>query len=533
MLSIAGGRPLTEDSTLGSIFCRWLQGNGLVGSAEADLEGILGGPASGGAGSRAPGRVWQNREWLDRWWAEILPDLPDDRARQRAEQDLADLAAGRAEVVITGQQPGFLGGPLYTLYKAATCVVVAEARTAAGRPTVPVFWLADDDDDRREAFAPLLFDPRRGALLHGVAPPGPADRMVGAAPAAELGAGALAWLAERRQDGPLASDLHHLWQEAVETGLSWGRLQRRALLRFFRDCGLLVVSGDDPGLHAAAADLYGQLWQDRTEVLRLGDRRGQELVAAGLNAQISRRSLERFLNRAEADRRLALGASPESTLPPAAELRPGVAVRSLVQDWLFGPAAVVVGPAELAYLKQLEPLYERFGVCRSGLVPRLFARLVPEGQVDLANGRSARGEDPGAEAVAAGAREIASQARRALATALREVVGLDSRRAANLADQQAERWGRAAAKLLAGEMKRARERPRPAEPPWLRPAGKRQERVLASYWAATRWGDSLAGAILEAARQHCQEGRNGNWNEFLLSVPDDTRVSRVNEGGAK
>ena len=30
-----------------------------------------------------------------------------------------------------------------------------------------------------------------------------------------------------------------------------------------------------------------------------------------------------------------------------------MAARSLVQDWLFRPAAVVVGPGELAYLKQL------------------------------------------------------------------------------------------------------------------------------------------------------------------------------------
>ena len=55
-----------------------------------------------------------------------------------------------AEVVITGQQPGLLGGPLLTLVK--TCAVVAEVhrRRAAGRDAVAFLWLATADDDLGE-----------------------------------------------------------------------------------------------------------------------------------------------------------------------------------------------------------------------------------------------------------------------------------------------------------------------------------------------------------------------------------------------
>ena len=66
--------------------------------------------------------------------------------------------------MITGQQPGFLGGPLLTIYKIATAVALARRETAAGRPTVPVFWLGDDDDDLREALDPALWDPVDGGL---------------------------------------------------------------------------------------------------------------------------------------------------------------------------------------------------------------------------------------------------------------------------------------------------------------------------------------------------------------------------------
>ena len=58
------------------------------------------------------------------------------------------LAAGEALAVLTGQQPGLLGGPLYTRLKIGTAVTLAEHLTVTlGRPVVPVYWNAADDAD--------------------------------------------------------------------------------------------------------------------------------------------------------------------------------------------------------------------------------------------------------------------------------------------------------------------------------------------------------------------------------------------------
>ncbi len=69
------------------------------------------------------------------------------------EKVFANIAALRrgANAVVTGQQVTLLGGPLYTLFKAATAIRKAHDATAAGHPHVPIFWLATEDHDLDEA----------------------------------------------------------------------------------------------------------------------------------------------------------------------------------------------------------------------------------------------------------------------------------------------------------------------------------------------------------------------------------------------
>ncbi|HEY4573069.1 MAG TPA: bacillithiol biosynthesis BshC, partial [Thermoanaerobaculia bacterium] len=59
-----------------------------------------------------------------------------------ADRLAARLADPAVRVVVSGQQPGLLGGPLFTLAKMVAVSRWAAALEEAGEPAVAVFWVA-------------------------------------------------------------------------------------------------------------------------------------------------------------------------------------------------------------------------------------------------------------------------------------------------------------------------------------------------------------------------------------------------------
>ena len=67
-----------------------------------------------------------------------------------AERHIEELGEN-AVTVIGGQQAGILTGPLYSVHKAITVILLAKKqREALGIPVVPIFWVAGEDHDLNE-----------------------------------------------------------------------------------------------------------------------------------------------------------------------------------------------------------------------------------------------------------------------------------------------------------------------------------------------------------------------------------------------
>jgi len=237
--------------------------------------------------------------------------------------------------------------------------------------------------------------------------------------------------------------------------------------------------------------------------------RGERLAADGYHAQIGDASLANPFSISTDGRRQRLGAADAPPDDPSA-LRPGVLLRSPVQDWLFRPAGVVAGPAEVAYLKQTEPVYAALDLPRPPLLPRLFCDLR-----DAALGAAGQDIVLG-EAMDEALATVETTAADALHAALRDLFRLAPDEARALAAPNLERWSAANRGLFERLARpRATQSKRPA---WHAPGKGRQERALTTHWAAALWGDSLVSAALAAARAHLDAGAAGDWTEWRILV---------------
>lgn len=300
-----------------------------------------------------------------------------------------------ALAVVTGQQLGLFAGPLYTVYKALTSVrLAARTEVETGHPTVPVFWLADEDHDYDEVRTATFVE---GADVRDVTyEPGLGARRPSVG---RIVVEADAWHATRRAlgaalpDGPFRAEVLDAVDDAYRPGETLRDAVARLLARLVP--GVVLFSADDPRLKRLVAPLFPReldSWADTFDAL---SSRSDALVAAGFHAQVAPAPLNLFWRDDAGDRRpldpvgqgIALrGDAPEpadvwrARIEAAPErVSPNVVLRPLMQDVLLPTAAYVAGPGERAYFAQLGPVYERFGVPMPAIAPRLSLTLVEPG----------------------------------------------------------------------------------------------------------------------------------------------------------
>ncbi|HEX4952612.1 MAG TPA: bacillithiol biosynthesis cysteine-adding enzyme BshC [Thermoanaerobaculia bacterium] len=309
------------------------------------------------------------------------------------------LADPRTRVVVTGQQPGLLGGPLFTLVKARAAVAWAEALEAAGQPAVAVFWMATEDHDFTET-----------ARLAVPAPGGPRTLDLGEDPeplvplgARSVGAGVEAVLAELE-----ALSEQPGWREAWGAAARWwrpaarfGEAFPRLLVAWLGERSPLFLDAQLPQLKAAERPILARFVERWREVDRAYAEATERVASRGYSPQVSFQSgaLPLFLLAGGKRRRLegredgtfALrGAEreplePEELLAAIADnpllVSPGVLARPVVQDAVLGTSVFVLGPGELSYMAQVAAAYPVVEVAPSLLALRPSAAVVEPKQL--------------------------------------------------------------------------------------------------------------------------------------------------------
>lgn len=313
-------------------------------------------------------------------------------------ETLANLERLRngACAVVTGQQVGLFGGPMFAIYKALTAVKLAEEATAAGLDTVPVFWLATSDHDLAE--------------VNHVSIPGPDGRLqtlstsshgVAGAPvsAVRLGEEILPVVDEAAAvlgDSAATQFLRDSYQPGETLGTAFARL----CTRIFAQWGVILLDASDPDLHRLAEPIYRSAIERADELEAALLDRGQALEAAGYHQQVkvtsssvllftsqngARTPIHRRGNGAAAEFVIGgeAGAEKISQAELAARIAsapeqfsPNVLLRPVVQDYLLPTLAYTGGAAETAYFAQVGAVYKALLGRITPLIPRFSATLV-------------------------------------------------------------------------------------------------------------------------------------------------------------
>jgi len=460
------------------------------------------------------------------------PRRPFDRDGQSRRQGgavLAELAAtgiGRsgwsrlvlpgARAVVSGQQPGCVGGPALAAYKAATAVALARRlERAGGVPVVPVFWNATDDEDFDEiARVGWLDDGGRLGFLE--LPPAGRGGWIGDLPApgdesalrAALGESAGAYSC------PAAKD-HGEWVGHF-------------LVRLFPD--LAVVDARSAALRRHAAPLFARYLDDVRGAHDAVERQISAVAAAGFERTLAAASLRAGLFLTPARRREKTPADDvrlRTAVRDAPEtLSPNVLLRAFVQDSLLPVAAHVVGPAEIGYLIELRALRARLGIEEPALMLRLSATWVdapvwkPVVELGLDPAVVLRDPDAAIASRAAGSVRAAQadveDAFRSLHGALAGVELPPDARQRTQRRLQGVQDELQAALLGAGRDRLVAEYPvlsRLAAS--VRPRGQAQERILAALWIASR---GVSGErLVELADVHLEALASGSLRHFVVA----------------
>jgi bacillithiol synthase len=332
-----------------------------------------------------------NREQLTAVVREYMTKFPQNDA---VDLHLAELE-NDALVVIGGQQAGLLTGPLYSVHKALSIILLAkQQRQALGIPIVPVFWVAGEDHDLDEINS--TFTPNFGRLQKHTYNDRPNRKQMASETAVE---------AEKLQS--FIRDVFKQFTETIYTKellekclnmthhvSSYSHFFAVMMHDFFSHEGLLLIDAAYKPLREYESPYFVKMIEHSKEIATLVVEQERDFQLAGYGQPIQasedsanlfvvengERFLLRYNNGEFFNEAAGLRFSKQQLLDIAIKqperLSNNVVTRPLMQEMVFPVLAFIGGPGELAYWAAFKTMFEHFDMELPVMVPRLSITMV-------------------------------------------------------------------------------------------------------------------------------------------------------------
>jgi bacillithiol biosynthesis cysteine-adding enzyme BshC len=313
------------------------------------------------------------------------------------------LADPATRVVITGQQPGLLGGPLYSFAKMVAAVRWAAELEEQGEPAVALYWVATEDHDWAEvstAVVPTSEGPKSFDL-------GPDPEPLTPVGMRSFGPGVDDVL--RVIAAGVPGDLYADWIATVSRwyrpDARFGEAFSRLMVHLMGARAPLFLDAMHPALKTAQRPWLRRLVERRVEIEEVLEAREKEITARGheLRVQPQRNLSPLFLLSRGERRRIewrgsdAWGLRGREDGGSIADLlriiddnpgvvSPGVLARAALQDAVLGTALFLGGAGEIAYMAQVSAVYPALEVEAPWLALRPQTLVLEGHQVEKLQG---------------------------------------------------------------------------------------------------------------------------------------------------
>ena len=296
----------------------------------------------------------------------------------KTHENISRLKDPRAVCLFAGQQAGLFGGPMFTLIKAIAVIKsAANYEKELVRPVIPVFWIAGDDHDFKEANHTSLLDRAGGVCGICYATPPSTELSVARITLSdeEMLYQAKGALRDCLGETEFTSDLYDLLERSYTTNDSLVTAFGKFISGLLGDRGLVLFCPTDNKAKRLAVPFFKRILSLQDDIHRVVSKANDALTSLGFHIQVEKKDTASHLFY-ELDGRQPVTLDGDQfvvgeTRFTKAELEaridqhperfsPDVMTRPIFQSFLFPAIAQKCGPSEIAYLAQINELFGLF-----------------------------------------------------------------------------------------------------------------------------------------------------------------------------
>ncbi len=314
----------------------------------------------------------------------------------KTQKNLNSIKNKNTLAVVTGQQLGMLGGPLYTIYKIITAIKLSAflSERYDDYLFVPIFWLEGDDHDFNEVRGTNVINADNEVIKISYSDELAEDENKGSVGNIAFDDSLNAFfssiensLRHTEYTQPLITEMKSFYSE----GKTFKQSFRELIFRLFDEYGLILLDPQDKEFKEQLKPIFKNEITDfrkHTEKLVNVSAQLEEVYHAQVKVQPvnlfykyeeGRFLIEPVENEFRLKRKRKKFTYEElmDTVEKEPEsFSPNVLLRPICQDYILPTAFYVGGPSEISYFAQVMPLYDFYNIQPPIIYPRSSVTII-------------------------------------------------------------------------------------------------------------------------------------------------------------